>query len=226
MEFGRAFTFVFDDPEWLKKIGIAGLVFLIPVIGSIVVMGWGLEITRRVIKNETALLPDWINFSEYLPKGFQAFVVGFAYALPLILLIACGQGATIAMTFAAASSNTDAAGPIVTVLSLCISCLFIILGIATGFLMPAALGSLAARGELGDAFKFNEVIGLVRAAPGPYLMVLLGSGLANMILSPLGMVACGIGMLFTVAYTSAVSGHLSGQAYKAAKALHSQTGAM
>jgi uncharacterized membrane protein len=40
MDFGRAFSFVFEDPDWLKKVAIAGLVMLIPVIGQLVVLGW------------------------------------------------------------------------------------------------------------------------------------------------------------------------------------------
>ena len=49
-------------------------------------------------------------------------------------------------------------------------------------------------------------------------MVLLGIGLANLILSPLGTLACGIGILFTTAYTTTLGAHLTGQAYNAAKA--------
>ncbi len=40
MEFGKAFTYVFEDKDWLKKIGIAALVSLIPLIGQLIVMGW------------------------------------------------------------------------------------------------------------------------------------------------------------------------------------------
>ena len=33
MEFSKAFTFVFSDQSWIKKILILGLVSLIPIIG-------------------------------------------------------------------------------------------------------------------------------------------------------------------------------------------------
>jgi hypothetical protein len=48
MEFGRAFSYAFEDSEWIKKVGIAALVFLIPLLGLIILMGWSLEIIRRV----------------------------------------------------------------------------------------------------------------------------------------------------------------------------------
>jgi hypothetical protein len=218
MDFGRAVAFAFDDPDWLKKIGLAALVCLIPLVGPIILLGWGLEITRRVINNDPQPLPDWNNFGEFLSKGFQAAVVSFAYVLPLILVAACGQGLTISLAATASNSNSDALGGIISILSLCMGCFIFIFALAASFIIPAAHGLLAATGELGAAFRFNEVFGLVRAAPGPYLLVLLGVYLANLILAPLGMVICGIGLLVTVAYTSVLSGHLTGQAYKAAKA--------
>jgi len=32
MDFGRAFTFAFQDPDWLKKVGLAAVIFLIPIM--------------------------------------------------------------------------------------------------------------------------------------------------------------------------------------------------
>ena len=92
MNFGNAFTFAFQDSEWLKKVGIAAAIFLIPVIGPIIAMGWGLEITRRVINNQTDLLPDWSDFGGYVSKGFQAFVVTLVFSLPYLLISVCQQG--------------------------------------------------------------------------------------------------------------------------------------
>lgn len=218
MDFGRAFTFSFQDTDWLKKMGIAAVVFLIPVIGSIVLMGWGLEITRRVINNEPDMLPDWTDLSGFLQKGFQAFVVSLAYALPIILIVICGQTATIGIATAMGNSNSNAAGGIATIVGLCMTCFITILAIVAGFIIPAATGNLAASGELSAAFRFNEIFGMVRAAPGPYIMVILGIGLANIILAPLGSLVCGIGLLFAVAYTTTIGSHLTGQAYNAAKA--------
>ncbi|NCO98219.1 DUF4013 domain-containing protein, partial [bacterium] len=214
---GRAFTFVFEDPDWLKKVGIAALVSLIPVVGSIAVLGWTLEITRRVIKGEAETLPEWNDFGAYIGKGFQALVVGLGYAAPLILILLCGLSISIIPAMLSGNGqNSDAAGGLMGLVIFCTYCLVAILGIGIGIILPAAYGKLADTGELGAAFRFGEVIGLVRAAPGPFLMVLLGGIVANGFIAPLGSVACGIGVLFTAAYAMLVMGHLYGQAYKTA----------
>ena len=81
---------------WIKKIAIAALFVLIPFIGPLFLAGWGLEITRRVIKEDPEPLPGWSNFGNYLVKGFQLIIIGFVYALPIILIQACTQGAYLA----------------------------------------------------------------------------------------------------------------------------------
>jgi hypothetical protein len=173
-----------------------------------------------VINNDPVPLPDWSDFSGFLLKGFHAVVVSLAYALPGLLILICGQIATVGLTSAMSNTSGDsvnAIGGVLTVVGLCMTCLVTILLVGAGFIIPAATGNLAASGDLGAAFRFNEVLQLVRAAPGPYIMVLLGIGLANLILSPLGTLACGIGILFTTAYTTTLGSHLTGQAYNAAK---------
>lgn len=220
MNFGRAFSYITEDPEWLKKVGIAALVMLIPIIGQMVVMGWALELTRRVINHEREILPDWNNFSDHLSKGFPGFVIYFVYILPVSLLSGCMQSFTPMIAAAGDNSSGDTAAAIVSILSIasiCVGCLVFVGSIVITFILPAALANYAATGQIGAGFRFGEIFGLVRAAPGPYFMVFLGSIIAS-ILASLGLIACIIGVLFTSAYAVAVNAHWWGQAYNAAKA--------
>jgi hypothetical protein len=65
---------------------------------------------------------------------------------------------------------------------------------------------------MGAALRFSDIIGLVRASPGSSLIVLLGTILTGFI-AQLGVIACAIGVVVTMAYAMAVNGHLYGQAY-------------
>lgn len=93
------------------------------------------------------------------------------------------------------------------------------------FILPAALGNLAAKGNLRDAFDFTTVLGLVRAAPGAYVMVVLGI-IAGSFVGSLGIIVCVIGVILTNIYVTAVIYNLYGQAYNEAtrnKQFSSQT---
>lgn len=216
MDFGRAFTYAFEDSEWIKKVGIAAVVILIPIVGGIVLMGWALELMRRVIADDPTPLPDWSDFGGLLGKGFKAFVVTLAYTLPVILVVICGQTVTIGSA-AALENNPDVAGTVAIVAGICMGCFALIFGILAGLLVPPALGNLAVTGELGAAFRFGEVFGLLRSAIGPYLISILIIALVSPILASLGSLVCGIGALAAAAYLQVITSHLYGQAYKVAK---------
>lgn len=221
MEFGKAFTYVFEDSDWLKKIGIAALVSLIPIIGQLIVLGWSLEVTRRLIRNEPALLPDWSDFGGHIMKGLKAFVIGLVYSLPIILVGAC-QGV---VPLLAGDGGDDTLTSIVTIITICFSCVIFIYALLLAFVIPAAYGKFAATDELGAAFRFGEVFGLVRAAPSAYLIALLGTIVAGFV-AGLGIILCFIGVFLTLVYSMAVNAHFYGQAYNqatAAKAMQTGT---
>ena len=213
MNFGAPFTFPFEDPDWLKKIALAGLVGLIPIVGPFFVSGWGLEVARRVIKGESVLLPD-INFGEYLGLGFKQLVIIFVYALPMIVfalpMVIVGAGG------AAAGMDEETLAIVVSVISCCCGGLMFLYGLLLAFMVPAALGRFLDTGELGAAFKVKEVFALVKAAPVPFLIAIAGSMVASFVAS-LGSIALIIGAIFTFAYSMAIMGHFYGQAYNEAK---------
>jgi hypothetical protein len=211
MNFGQAFTYIFQDADWLKKIGLVALVQLIPILGQIVAMGFMIEIIRRIIANDPRPLPEF-DFGGFLGKGFQAFVVALVYAIPTIILTLPLQ---IMPMLIGAIDNPD----VYNTMSLAISCLCgglsFLYGIFLAFILPAAFGRIAATGNIGSAFRIGEIIAQVRRALVPYLIAVLGTMLAGLIV-PFGLIACGIGVFLTVTYYNAVSAHLFGQAYRQA----------
>lgn len=208
MDFGKAFSFVFDDPDWLKKIAIAGLVLLIPIIGEIVVLGWALNITKRVMNLNPIVLPD-INFGDDLARGFMGFVIGFVYALPITLI-----SSFLGIMNNIVSINGDSNGLLVllTVVYSCFGLLAVIYGVLIALVIPAAYSLYLEEESLGAAFNLNKIFAMLKGNFGAYLLVFLGV-LVTSLIAPLGIVACVIGMIFTIAYSQAVMGHFYGQAY-------------
>ena len=211
MDFVKAFTFIFDDPDWIKKVGIVALVSLIPIVGSLVLLGYALEAGQRVIRQDAQLLPD-LDFGAQLGLGFKSFVIGLVYAIPAILIYLPMVIVPIALS---SGENSDTANTAVLGVMVCCGGLLLLYGILMMVLIPAAHGNFIATGQLGAAFRFGEIFSLLRAAPGAYLMVLLG-GLIGGFIAPLGTIACGVGVLLTAAYVSIVMGSLYARAYNAA----------
>ena len=87
MDFGLAFSFPFQDPDWVKKLAIAAVIGVIPLIGQIAVLGWTIMLAKRVIAGEEHPMPDWEEAGEIFTAGLKAFVIGFVYALPVLVIM-------------------------------------------------------------------------------------------------------------------------------------------
>lgn len=210
MDFGKSFSFQFQDRDWVKKILIAALIQLIPFVGTFFVAGWGFETTRRVVRNEAEPLADWNDLVNYLVKGLQIAIIGFLYALPVILLSICISFLFI-VPFSSGSSS-DVVPTIAILTTTLVAFISIVYGIFMAFMLPAAIGNFAATDQFGAAFRFGEVFRLVKSAPVAYLLALFGMILSG-IIAGLGTIACGVGVLATTAYSTTINGHLQGQAY-------------
>lgn len=213
MKFGDAFTFVFQDPDWFKKIIIPGLIgLLLPIIGQMVLLGWSLKITLNVIRNDPSPLPE-MDFGEDLSRGFKAWVVALVYALPMLILYL-----PVIIFTALAGNGDDTMMIVVAIASTCFGLLMLIYGIVMALVLPAAYARVAVNDSIGSGLAFGEIISLVRKNIMPYLLVLVGSVAAGFI-SSLGSIACVIGVFLTAPYSMAILGHLYGQAYMEAKNL-------
>ncbi len=210
MDFGLAFSYVFEDEDWVKKLAVASVLCL-TVIGIIPVLGWGFEVIRRVIKEEPEPLPDWSEFGQYFVKGLLISLVIFVYFLPLIILGSCNAGIGTLL----GNTGEDFATPLFWILTSCLSCLYLIYGLGVALIIPAALGNYAASGEFGSVFKLGEIFRIVKNNLGNYGLVFLGM-LLSYIIAPIGVVACVIGVAVTTAYAILFNSHLMGQAYKVA----------
>lgn len=210
MNFGLAFSFLFHDPDWLKKVAITALISLIPVIGQIFLLGWGADITKNVIDHEPDSLPD-VDFGPQLTHGFQILIATIAYSFPIIIA---------SMFIGALSTGLSAAdngnlAPIIALFGIVFGLFCGIYGLAMAFYLPAAIGNYAAKGITGAAFHIKDILALIKAAPVAYLIVLLGSFVAGLI-APLGSILCFVGVVLTATYQYSVVSHLYGQAYNQA----------
>lgn len=208
MDFGLAFTYVFKDKDWFKKISILSLVALIPIIGSIVVYGWMMKIARRVMDHNLDSLPE-MEFSDDLSRGFMGFIISLVYMLPAMLVYGLIFGVAMAGFYSGYEQTTDAVS---SILSICGSLFIIAYGFLIALVLPAALTRYLEKNSLADAFNFGEVFKMVSKNPGTYLIVFLGILVIGFIV-PFGLIACLIGIMWTYTYGMAVQGHLYGQAY-------------
>jgi len=212
VDIGRCFTYVFEDRDWLKKV-LIGAVLMLTGIGMIPVIGYGIEVARRVVKGNPQLLPEWDEWGTRIVEGFLTMAIGFIWALPLILVSSCIW--IILVPVAGVDESGTALGWVGIIASVCVGLVSLIYGLLLFLVLPAAIMRYATTGQFSAAFRIGEVIGLVRSNLSLYLMVMVVSILAN-IVGSLGGVVVGCGAYFTLFYAVLITYHAYGQAHRLA----------
>jgi len=212
MDIGKAFTYVFEDEDWVKKVLIGGVVNIIPIVGLFFTAGYMLETIKNVMEGRPLPLPEWDDWGGKFMKGLMAAIIGLVYSLPVIVLTLCFTGVIVVT-----GQNEDTANAVVSIAMSCIQCVNLLYSIALMVFLPAILAKYAETEELGAAFRFGEIFNLVKDNIGTYLLVLVISLLAGVITN-LGVLACGVGVLFTMFYAMLVNAYAYGQAYRTVSA--------
>src|SRR5690606_8438870 len=82
MNFKKAFTYIFEDPNWLEKLIVPLLVGLIPIVGQLALSGYVMRVIQNVAQRTQPELPSF-DFGLDLGKGFRWFLVALVYSLPV-----------------------------------------------------------------------------------------------------------------------------------------------
>src|SRR3954462_1936123 len=85
IEHMRMFKYVFENPNWLMNILLSGLCMIIPIIGSLIVLGYQFEAVAALLATQGARYPDFTfsRFAEYLVRGLWPFLVQLIASLVL-----------------------------------------------------------------------------------------------------------------------------------------------
>ena len=209
INFGKAFTFIFDDERWFDKLVVPVLVSLIPIIGAMALTGYVLRTIKNVIQNEVDPLPDF-QFGEDLERGFRFFLVGLVYSLPMMLVVGL---MTIPLFTLNNNESVSALGVIVLILG---GLMLLAYGLFLMLIQPISMANFAVKDTFASGFEMRNFFKRLGNNFTAWLLVIAGMVLAS-IISPMGTIVFGLGAFITTAYSQLMVAHLTGQAYVASE---------
>ncbi len=206
LDLGEAFTFVIRSDRWVRKLlaGAACLLFIWLIVPFLLLVGYTVEIARRV-RSGAHELPPWDHPWRNIKDGFKVLAALLIWTLPGALL-----GIPAAIVDAAVNEGSrQALGGSVSALAGIVAALGSVWGVIVVLLEPAIISQYMDRGFRG-ALNLAAVIRRVRVNLALSIVV----GALVVVLSTIGLIglaALAIGVLVTFPYASYIGAYLIGR---------------
>ncbi len=194
-DIGRTITFVVDDRQWVQKVVVgAAFTFLsFFIVGLPFVFGYMLELHRRVVRGVEPALPDWDDLPGKFREGLKFLAIAVIYLLIFGIL-----GWFL--------SRIPILGWLLTG----------ILGIALMMAFLYVMVRFALTGEINEAFKVQEIYRALKPTFANFLVAAF-LWIVYMALAMLGVVACVVGVFFTLFWAWLAVSYAAGKAYISAE---------
>lgn len=202
MQLGRAFSFIFEDEEWLTKTLINAIVNMIPIV-NFAAIGWSIQLITNVMRDDERPMPGWDDFGKKFEIGLSIFVASIVYNLVLIILICC---MALIPAFLAEISEGLA-----VLFSLAMSLVAFIVSIIANAALLIGIIEFTYEENLSVFWRFGYNFREALSNISILLMLFLFAMIAGLGIGIFGWIPC-IGWLLAAMLAPPVMGHLTGQA--------------
>lgn len=190
MNIGRAFSFTFQDPAWIKKILILAVLIFIPIIGWLMIGGYILRLLKNVIEGAHQPLPEWDNWGGDLAGGLKVVVVAIIWGIPIWIISGILRASD----------------------SWLFDFVAWLLGVAWGAVQMSAFGDLSRNGNIADALNARPIKRVIENF-NVWIVYIVGAFIFSLF-AMVGLIGLIIGVVVTIAIAGVASTHLGGQAYR------------
>jgi hypothetical protein len=222
IDYFRAYTYIFDHPQWLTTIGwlgILGLLNLIPPLNllyALLLVGYGFTVLEHLLVSGDTQYPtfDFGRLQDYLLRGLWPFLVYLVGSIILgIICYVAMFGVTAIGVVAGLILGKRAAGPILGLLAVpTVIGLVGLLLVGNLALWAMALRSGLAR-DFASGFDYRWTADFLRKMWLELLLCALFLVVTAFVLEILGLMALCVGILFVAPIVALASAHVTYQLY-------------
>lgn len=89
MNVRHGFVYVTEDPKWIQKVFIGGLIMAIPIL-DVIVNGYQMQVIRNLILRKSQPLPAWEGIDRLFGNGLRLFLAVLLLYIPAVVLQVIG----------------------------------------------------------------------------------------------------------------------------------------
>lgn len=204
----RAIRFFFEDPQWLAKLAVGSLFYVLAfvLIGGFFIAGYMMELIRRTARGERHPLPEWENLGDMFVEGATVTAAYFVLILPAMFLFVVPM---IVLGVFAEGEGRDP-HPALGVAVLVMLMLLVIVYFALLLYFPAAVVRMALERRFSAAFEFSENFELLKRNIVNFILAILFYMLASFI-SQFGMILFCVGIIPAAFWAACVGAYSLGE---------------
>jgi len=210
MEFGRAFTYPFEDKDWLSKLVmtvVMVIVSAIPLFGLVALaalLGYTIELVRNVRNGHPRPLPKWIDYGAKISLGGYVLLALFIYNLPALFLavLTYGFGNLLGASLFGSLSYV--------VIVCCALPVLFLYTIVTWSMLAVAIARYRENGDNGEFYRFDKLFRAIQYNSSLTGQWVLYSIFANILISLIALIPC-IGWIAAPALIYPVQGFMLGE---------------
>ena len=223
IDFGRAFQFFFEDPDWLKKALIGGLFYLLAIflVGIPFVAGYVVHVTRRAARGEARPLPEWTDYGQLFGDGMQIFGLYLLHVFGALIIP--GSLGCLFAVLGGVASGSDAAGGVAALGIMAAYLLMFVVMFAVLIYFLSAYIRTAVTGRFSAGLEVRENIELIKRGPGNYFIAIAIYWVTSLI-AQFGIILCVIGVFPLAFWSMAVTGWALGEVARRDPVLGGRTG--
>ena len=183
VDIAKAFTHIFDDPQWVGKSAVGALVSLVFVL-NFAVYGYEVRVIRQVSRGQRGPLPNWGDFGNMFGEGLALGLARLLVLLPIVFFVTAPVfglliGLPVIAAFVAQAAEQNAERIVnglagVGLLGAGLMCgLGLSLSLAFAFVSPAMTAAYASQGTFSACFDVKEISRFIRQNTRNYVMACL-----------------------------------------------------
>lgn len=214
MDYSQAFTYIFEDKQWISKLVILGLMVMLSVILMMVLLlgmiplaiclGFLTQLVNNVRNGHPRPLPDWHDYSEKLTIGGHLLLAMLVYNLPILLL-------GMLVSFIVNVIGGGFLGIAVNLMVLCCALpLTLLYTVIAWSLLAAGIAQYVETGKRQVLYRPVHLWDVVRSHGNLTLRWAVAATIVNVVILLAGWIPCiGFPVILTLAFP--VHGHFLGQ---------------
>jgi hypothetical protein len=196
IDFGRSFTFVTEDPEWIKKVLIGGAFTLACalLVGIPFVLGYFARTLRAVASGPRPALPEWDDLGGIFDEGvrlagvYLLLTLGIVGGLILVFFVLLSP-----VLLSGGGRQSDAMGAFASLVIAVGYLAIMVVSLALAAYLPAGLARAALERRASALLEWRANFELIRANLANYALSLVSYLLASF-LAQFGVLLCCVGV--------------------------------